>query len=126
MVKHNTYDLSGDFGIGYTDKGEKFYFDISDYEKIKMEQLLKSIDALNIDLDTPMHFTPEQKAWIKKYIIKNAQANYERGAREFAEKIKSDIEKWWYRSELDMGAENVNSLIDGVLSEWQKGTENDV
>lgn len=94
--------------------------------KIKMKRLLKSIDALNIDLDTPMHFTPEQKAWIKKYIIKNAQANYERGAREFAEKIKSDIEKWWYRSELDMGAENVNSLIDGVLSEWQKGTENDV
>lgn len=43
------------------------------------------------------------------------------GAREFAEKIKSEIEEYWYRSELDMGAENVNSLIDSVLAEWQKG-----
>lgn len=45
------------------------------------------------------------------------------GAREFAEKIKSEIEKYWYRSELDMGAENVNSLIDAVLAEMQKGAE---
>lgn len=32
---HNTYDLSGDYGIGYTAKGEEFYFDLEDYEKIK-------------------------------------------------------------------------------------------
>lgn len=33
--KYNQYNLSGDFGIGYTDKGEEFYFDLEDYEKIK-------------------------------------------------------------------------------------------
>jgi hypothetical protein len=33
--KQNTYDLSGDYGIGYTTKGEKFYFDLEDYELIK-------------------------------------------------------------------------------------------
>ena len=33
--KYNTYDLSGDYGIGYTFKGEEFYFDLEDYEKIK-------------------------------------------------------------------------------------------
>ena len=33
--KYNTYDLSGDFGIGYTSKGEEFYFDLEDYDKIK-------------------------------------------------------------------------------------------
>lgn len=33
--KYNTYDLSGEYGIGYTSKGEKFYFDIEDYDKIK-------------------------------------------------------------------------------------------
>ena len=33
--KYNQYDLSNDYGIGYTSKGEKFYFDIDDYEKIK-------------------------------------------------------------------------------------------
>lgn len=31
----NSYDLSGDFGIGYTNKQEPFYFDLEDYDKIK-------------------------------------------------------------------------------------------
>lgn len=31
----NQYDLSGDFGIGYTRKGEPFWFDLSDYDRIK-------------------------------------------------------------------------------------------
>lgn len=29
------YDLSGEYGIGYTSKGEEFYFDLEDYQKIK-------------------------------------------------------------------------------------------
>ena len=33
--KYNTYDLSGEYGIGYTAKGEEFYFDLEDYDKIK-------------------------------------------------------------------------------------------
>ncbi len=33
--KYNTYDLSGEFGIGYTLKNEPFYFDLDDYDKIK-------------------------------------------------------------------------------------------
>lgn len=33
--KYNTYDLSGDYGVGYTFKGEEFYFDLEDYDKIK-------------------------------------------------------------------------------------------
>jgi len=33
--KYNIYDLSGDFGIGYTLKGEEFYFDLEDYDLIK-------------------------------------------------------------------------------------------
>lgn len=32
---YNTYDLSGEYGIGYTTKGEEFYFDLEDYYKIK-------------------------------------------------------------------------------------------
>ena len=31
----NKYDLSGDYGIGYTQKGETFYFDLEDYDLIK-------------------------------------------------------------------------------------------
>ncbi len=33
--KYNIYDLTGEYGIGYTTKGEEFYFDLEDYEKIK-------------------------------------------------------------------------------------------
>lgn len=33
--KYNTYDLSGEHGVGYTSKGEEFYFDLEDYNKIK-------------------------------------------------------------------------------------------
>lgn len=31
----NKYDLSGEYGIGWTNKGEEFWFDKEDYEKIK-------------------------------------------------------------------------------------------
>lgn len=33
--KYNTYDLSGEYGIGYTTSGDEFWFDKEDYEKIK-------------------------------------------------------------------------------------------
>ncbi len=33
--KYNTYDLTGEYGVGYTSKGEEFYFDLEDYDKIK-------------------------------------------------------------------------------------------
>lgn len=33
--KINTYDLTGEYGIGYTLKGEEFYFDLEDYNIIK-------------------------------------------------------------------------------------------
>ncbi len=49
--KYNTYDLSGEYGIGYTTKGEEFYFDLEDYEKIK--NYCWHIDGgyLRVDLD---------------------------------------------------------------------------
>lgn len=33
--KYNRYDLTKDFGIGYTNKGEEFYFDLENYDLIK-------------------------------------------------------------------------------------------
>lgn len=33
--KQNIYDLTKEYGIGYTFKGEEFYFDLEDYDKIK-------------------------------------------------------------------------------------------
>ena len=35
LKNRTTYDLSGDFGIGYTYDGYFFYFDLEDYTKIK-------------------------------------------------------------------------------------------
>ena len=33
--KYNKYDLTGEYGIGYTSKGEEFYFDKEDFDLIK-------------------------------------------------------------------------------------------
>lgn len=33
--KYNTYDLDGEYGIGYTFKGKEFYFDLEEYNIIK-------------------------------------------------------------------------------------------
>lgn len=33
--KYNIYDLSGNYGIGYTSNNKSFYFDLEDYDKIK-------------------------------------------------------------------------------------------
>lgn len=35
LKKYNTYDLSGEYGIGYSEEGNVFYFDLEDYDKIK-------------------------------------------------------------------------------------------
>ena len=35
LKKYNTYDLTGEYGIGYTFKGEEFWLDLEDYHKIK-------------------------------------------------------------------------------------------
>ena len=35
IKQYNTYDLSGEYGIGYTSGGDEFYFDLEDYNKIK-------------------------------------------------------------------------------------------
>ena len=34
-TKGNYYELDGRYGVGHTRKGEKFIFDIEDYDKIK-------------------------------------------------------------------------------------------
>lgn len=35
VKRYNTYDLSGEYGIGYTFKNEEFWFDLEDYDLIK-------------------------------------------------------------------------------------------
>lgn len=58
----NTYDLSGEYGVGYTSKGEEFYFDLEDYELIKQyhwfsdkDGYIKSDDKLGKQRNLLMH-----------------------------------------------------------------------
>ena len=34
-LKYNTYDLTGNFGVGFDSNNKEFYFDLEDYDKIK-------------------------------------------------------------------------------------------
>lgn len=47
-------------------------------------------DALDIDMDEPMHFTDKQKAWIKNYIIINAKRQRADAIDEIINSIKKD------------------------------------
>ena len=79
--KRNTYDLNGDYGIGYSSNdNEPFYFDLEDYDKIKnyywysnhdgymcssennkqiiMHRLIMDIEDINVQVD---HFNRNRK-----------------------------------------------------------------
>lgn len=48
-------------------------------------------DALDIDMDKPMHFTDEQKAWVKNYIIINAKRQKADAIDEYKNSISKKI-----------------------------------
>lgn len=43
--KHNNYDLSGEYGIGWTEDGDEFWFDLEDYDLIKSHLWRKDEDG---------------------------------------------------------------------------------
>lgn len=56
--KYNTFDLSGEYGVGHTTKGEEFWFDLGDYEKIKDYCWFKHHDYFVAKIDgntVPLH-----------------------------------------------------------------------
>lgn len=65
--KYNTYDLSGEYGIGWTNNTNKeFYFDIEDYNKIKDYCWYEYIDHNNyhsIQANTKSK-TPVKMQWV--------------------------------------------------------------
>lgn len=82
-------------------------------------------DALNIDLDTPMHFTNEQKAWVKKYISINGERQRADGAKEFAEWIhkylgySNDVLFTYRQSPVGFVVASKKS-VDEIYAEWKK------
>lgn len=75
----NIYDLSGDYGIGYTSKGEKFLFDKEDYYKIKKYtwyfDSLGYLKAANEDLKMHRVVMNAQKGDIVDHIFHNKNDN---------------------------------------------------
>lgn len=44
LRQYNTYDFSNDYGIGYDNNDNNFYFDVDDYDKIKNYYWYKDVD----------------------------------------------------------------------------------
>ena len=57
MKKYNTYNLTGEYGIGYTTKGEEFYFDLEDYDLIKDYCWFIDDDGYVIAHDSNMNYS---------------------------------------------------------------------
>lgn len=47
----NTYDLSGEYGIGWTSDGTEFWFDLEDYDKIKNYHWMTNKDGYILSSD---------------------------------------------------------------------------
>lgn len=78
----------------------------------------------NVNLDTPMYFTSDQKAWVKKYIINNSKSNVKKVLKEYTDKLlevyHTDLTK-----ELDDGEivplsleEILNIVTNEIKEEW--------
>lgn len=70
--KYNDYDLTGEYGIGYTLKGEEFYFDLEDYDKIKDYCWHKNEDGYIL---TNVYIGKKQKSLFIHNIIMNCPSN---------------------------------------------------
>jgi len=79
--KYNEYDLSGEYGIGYTSNGQDFWFDLEDYDKIKdycwffdhkgyvvtnLEDTVKSLHQIILNNPSGIYNEVDHKDRIKK------------------------------------------------------------
>lgn len=69
-----TYDLSGDYGIGYTQKGEEFWFDKEDYELIKNYNW--HIHHKYVEAHIPMVY-PRRQIMMHRLVMGLADATYD-------------------------------------------------
>ena len=71
--KYNTYDLSGEYGIGYTSNtNEPFYFDLEDFDKIKnycwaehklSDSGYKALETVVNKKTVRFHYLLDKKGW---------------------------------------------------------------
>lgn len=94
----------------------------TDYQESEFVKQIKA-DALDIEMDKPMHFTDEQKAWVKKYIAINGERQRADGARKFAEWLPQHFDLRFSSNPDVWLDEFFNHTKDKVLAEWQKRKE---
>ena len=69
--KYNKYDLSGEYGIGWTSNtNQEFYFDLEDYDKIKDYCWIynKGIQPYNTSGEIGVYFNKRKKKWVAQII----------------------------------------------------------
>lgn len=66
----NKYDLSGEYGIGYTSKGKEFYFDLEDFKRIEKY-------TWNINQDGYVVSNPFGKIIRMHMLIMNSDSTYD-------------------------------------------------
>lgn len=70
----NTYDLSGDYGIGYTQKNEEFWFDLDDYDTIKNYNW--RIHHKYVEAHVPMS-NPRRRVYMHRLVMGLADEKYD-------------------------------------------------
>ncbi len=73
--KQNRYDLSKGYGIGYTSKGQEFYFDLEDFEKVK--KYCWSINKLGYLL-AKRRDNPKKMIYMHRLIMNEELSNHDR------------------------------------------------
>ena len=108
--KYNKYNLTGEYGIGYTSKGEEFYFDLKDYEKIKYYSWYKNNKGYIMAHD----LSNSEKIVQMHRLIMNCPDNME---VDHIYHINHDNRK----SELRITTESQNSMNKGLKSNNSSG-----
>jgi len=87
--RHNEYDLSGDYGVGYAHNNNKeFYFDIDDYDKIK--DFCWS-DSISDGHHTIVARDPENKKIIIMHQLITGKKNMDHANRNSCDNRKSNL-----------------------------------
>lgn len=119
--KYNTYDLSGEYGIGYTQKEEEFYFDLEDYDKIKDYCWFKS----GVYIATHMYKNNKQKFILMHRFIMNCDdreliVDHKHGEGTTNDNRKSNLRIGTIKQN-EMNRKQMNNNTSGVTGvHWDK------
>ena len=118
--KRNEYDLSGEYGIGYTCNGE-FYFDLEDFDKIKNYCWYINWYGYVTTIDREVNKRIQMHRIIMDVVDPNIEVDHKNGSN-----TKNDNRKYNLRvatrSQNGMNKEKMSTNTSGVTGVgWHKG-----